>query len=655
MSATYEKGSNRQQGVAHDAAGRPLQWQDWQIDWHPGGQIARMTHRDGRVLRYFYNHRGERVAREENGRWSFFDYQDGRLQAEWRDDSHGMRTWWYEGEIPVMVIEDETGAGMSAGLMMRVARWLGVAGQPRYRVSWLHVGHHGLPQAMSDGQGRVVWRQRFGPFGERVPAPDAEVGTGHAVLAPQDPLLRFPGQWADPATGLYYNLMRDYDPGTGRYLSPDPLGLRAGPNPYLYVNGDPVQNIDPTGLLLFAFDGTSNGSDQQTNVWKFSLLYDQDNNGAPTSADHRQYLSGVGVMGGAHSAYDRDEPFTRSNLESARADNWRDNIEYHVQQFRAAVNALRPGETLNIDVVGFSRGAAQALEFGRLISRELKSGSLANASQVNLRFMGLLDPVATNMFDLGLPEEASPSREQQAPRMSPEDKDWTKACKPMSVDDEWQSVVNILSANDLRDTSFRPGSLGRQIVDHPAGVKREEFALIGAHSDIGGGYEVGPHGDGGDLSDVALWALLERARDAGVRLRPDMPEAWKTVSRPIVHIEQWASDIGKEERHVLVDGEWVRSRDAAIPGMNAPRADVGWTDITRNKFGAGLLSEIGKQRLLSEVLFSIDLNQPQKEGERDMQILGSYLSMGTLGRAQVDMQKYCAYLLKHRFLQKCPY
>ncbi|WP_261905685.1 RHS repeat-associated core domain-containing protein, partial [Streptomyces buecherae] len=59
--------------------------------------------------------------------------------------------------------------------------------------------------------------------------------------------LRFPGQYADPETGLHYNYFRHYDPETGRYASPDPLGLEAAPNPLSYVH-NPLTWTDPLGL-----------------------------------------------------------------------------------------------------------------------------------------------------------------------------------------------------------------------------------------------------------------------------------------------------------------------------------------------------------------------------------------------------------------------
>ena len=59
--------------------------------------------------------------------------------------------------------------------------------------------------------------------------------------------LRFQNQWEDDETGLCYNLNRYYDPESGQYLSPDPIGLAGGLRTQGYVH-DPTAFVDPMGL-----------------------------------------------------------------------------------------------------------------------------------------------------------------------------------------------------------------------------------------------------------------------------------------------------------------------------------------------------------------------------------------------------------------------
>lgn len=66
--------------------------------------------------------------------------------------------------------------------------------------------------------------------------------------------LRFQGQYHDGESGLYYKRHRYYDPGVGRYLSPDPIGLAGGINLYQYAP-NPLSWIDPLGLTGWQIDG----------------------------------------------------------------------------------------------------------------------------------------------------------------------------------------------------------------------------------------------------------------------------------------------------------------------------------------------------------------------------------------------------------------
>lgn len=65
-----------------------------------------------------------------------------------------------------------------------------------------------------------------------------------------DPGLKFAGQQLDEESGLFYNRYRYYLAEAGCYLTPDPLGLAGGENPYSYVH-NPLTFIDPLGLSSF--------------------------------------------------------------------------------------------------------------------------------------------------------------------------------------------------------------------------------------------------------------------------------------------------------------------------------------------------------------------------------------------------------------------
>lgn len=121
----------------------------------------------------------------------------------------------------------------------------------------------GRPQVVTNAAQAVAWSAQNWPF------------TRSVAVSNSAPLnLGFPGQYYDQETGLWNNGFRDYDPTLGRYIEFDPLGLKAGPNGYAYVGGNPLNRIDPYGLWSFSFEAylgfggaITFGQDPATGQW----------------------------------------------------------------------------------------------------------------------------------------------------------------------------------------------------------------------------------------------------------------------------------------------------------------------------------------------------------------------------------------------------
>ncbi len=110
------------------------------------------------------------------------------------------------------------------------------------KLLYLHTDHLNTPRLATDPDQTVVWRWAGEAFGQTQPDRDPD-GDGTKVNV----RLRFPGQYHDGESGLYYNWNRYHDPKTGRYVTSDPIGLKGGPNPYTYAKNNSLRWIDPNG------------------------------------------------------------------------------------------------------------------------------------------------------------------------------------------------------------------------------------------------------------------------------------------------------------------------------------------------------------------------------------------------------------------------
>ena len=104
-------------------------------------------------------------------------------------------------------------------------------------ISYLHSDHLYTPRLGTDELQATVWQWESDAFGNSEPQ-----------IETVEMNLRFPGQYRDSESGLFYNWNRYYDSGLGRYVTSDPIGLEGGFNTYGYVEGSPLMYFDLYGL-----------------------------------------------------------------------------------------------------------------------------------------------------------------------------------------------------------------------------------------------------------------------------------------------------------------------------------------------------------------------------------------------------------------------
>lgn len=187
-------------------------------------QLIRAELPDGSIARYDYDAFGRRIRKAVSGhkgpsgeQVTEFLWQANNLIAESRRDG-GYRSFIYQpGSFkPLVQLEGE---GQDA------------------EVFHYQLDHLGTPLALTRDNGATAWQVRYRAYGNVWREEVAEVATP----------LRFQGQYYDAETGLHYNRHRYYQPETGRFITPDPIGLAGGLNNYQYAP-NPTGWVDPLGL-----------------------------------------------------------------------------------------------------------------------------------------------------------------------------------------------------------------------------------------------------------------------------------------------------------------------------------------------------------------------------------------------------------------------
>ena len=101
----------------------------------------------------------------------------------------------------------------------------------------IHTDHLGTPLEATNDEGRITWKVTYKTWGNVITEEVTEI----------QQKLRFQGQYFDQETGLHYNRFRYYEPGAGRFVSQDLIGLRGGLNVFSYAPNS-TGWVDPFGL-----------------------------------------------------------------------------------------------------------------------------------------------------------------------------------------------------------------------------------------------------------------------------------------------------------------------------------------------------------------------------------------------------------------------
>lgn len=301
------------------------------------------------------------------------------------------------------------------------------------------------------------------------------------------------------------------------------------------------QGPDEPASVAVGFDGTWNDAADPSHVLRLLNRY---------QGDAAYYVPGVGTGGGRVDKV----------LGLAVGRGWRTRVDAGVDAVVRFAQA-NPDRPIQLDVFGFSRGAAQARVFANQVTARVQQQ--VPGAEVQLRFLGLFDTVSTGMF-------RTPGSRQQ-----------------LVVPDAVRSAAQAVSLHEPNRLfpldSIADSAAAPLAINHPT---RTELTFASDHPAVGGHVHAGVT----EASQVPFHWMQQRARAAGVPV--DMQPLPLDAEPGPVHVRRDAPAPRKVgERNVRFPATGTRGQalngmaglttDAAgrliLPaGPNSPRGTHGW-------------------------------------------------------------------------------
>ena len=192
------------------------------------------------------------------------------------------------------------------------------------------------------------------------------------------------GYTLDRETGLYLCQNRYYDPGTGRWVTQDPIGFAGGVNLYAYCGGGPIGRSDPKGHQVE--EGAEEGGFEE--VWEEG----REREGRNLEEDENRWEDDGGNTNDPDTYEETDELFRIANPNRSRRprnvprnfrpkNTWNDNgIVYENPDCPASdwIRIMDPGVDPR-----YPDGYARVFHNGQYIDRD--GNPWTNSAQANPR------------------------------------------------------------------------------------------------------------------------------------------------------------------------------------------------------------------------------------------------------------------------------